>query len=484
MKTIKYDCKAVVVGSGAGGAVAGATLAEAGVDTIIIEEGKYYKPGGHGTVFDGLVNMYVGGGSTLALGRPPISITLGRTVGGTTTINSSTCFRPPREKVESWCGPSWDELVPFFEEVERRINAKPADIELLGGNWRVLKRGCDALGIEIKPLVHNIRDCKMRGRCAFGCPEGAKQSVDVSFIPGAIEAGARLLASHAVDGVIVERGRAVGVVGKCGEDRFEVRAEAVILSMGTLRTPAFLLKKKMANSSRRVGKGLRIHPAARVVAEMNEIVDGQIGIPQGAYIDRWSSRGVMLEGIFLHPGVMMTSLPGVGQDLKELAAAYRRLSAFGVMVTDTSVGSVRPGHLGEPFTIQYQINRADAESLRFGIARVAEIYLAAGAKRIFTGFHKVPVVDSKAALERLESSHLTPHDLEVMAFHPLGTCRMGADPRKSVAGFSLETHDVESLFIMDGSVIPGSLGVNPQITIMALAMRAARMLAEKLGGRN
>lgn len=480
MKTEKYRCGAVVVGSGAGGAVAGASLAEAGIDTIIVEEGRYFKPADHTSVFKGLVNMYVGAGSTMAIGMPPISITLGRTVGGTTTINSSTCFRPPRKKTEAWGGPSWDEMLPFFEEVERRINAKPADVELLGGNWRVLKRGCDALGIEIKPLVHNIRDCKKRGQCAFGCPEGAKQSMDVTFVPSALSAGAKLLASHEVDGILIEGGRAVGVAGKSGEDRFEVRAEAVVLAMGTLPGPAFLLKRKLANSSRRVGKGLRIHPAARVVAEMDEIVDGHIGIPQGAYVDRWSDRGVMLEGIFLHPGVMMTSLPGVGAELKELAAAYRRLSAFGVMVTDTSVGSVRPGMFGDPFTVRYQINRADSESLRFGIARVAEIYLAAGAKRIFTGFHPVPVVDGAESLKRLEEAKVTSHDLEIMAFHPLGTCAMGADPKKSVVGFSLETHDVKSLYIMDGSVVPESLGVNPQITIMALAMRAARLLAEKL----
>jgi choline dehydrogenase-like flavoprotein len=468
------------VGTGAGGAVAGEALAEAGVDTILLEEGRYFKPADHKSVFGGFLGMYLGGGSTIALGRPPVSLTLGRAVGGTTIINSSTCFRPPPEKVASWGGPSWEEMLPFFEEVERRINAKPADIELLGGNWRVLKRGCDAVGVELKPLVHNVRDCAKRGRCAFGCPEGAKQSADIVFIPKAVESGARLMTSHLVDGVIMENGRAAGVAGLCGGDRFEVRADAVVLSMGALRTPAFLLKRKLANSSRRVGRGLQIHPASRVVAEMDEIVDGHIGISQGAYVDRWADRGVMLEGIFLHPGIMMTSLPGVGAELKELAAAYRRLSAFGAMVSDTSVGRVLPGRFGDPYTAIYQINQADSLSLRFGIARIAEIYLAAGAKRVYTCFYPVPIVDSQQSLKRLEEVPLTPRDMEVMGFHPLGTCGMGADPRKSVAGFSLETHDVKDLYIMDASVIPGSLGVNPQITVMALSMRAARLLAGKL----
>jgi choline dehydrogenase-like flavoprotein len=188
----------------------------------------------------------------------------------------------------------------------------------------------------------------------------------------------------------------------------------------------------------------------------------------------------MLEGIFLPPGMMTVSLPGVGAELKKLLAAYRRLSAFGVMVSDTSSGRVFASRLGGPCTAYYQINRADALSLRFGIARVAEIYLAAGANRVFTGFFPVPIVDSRESLKRLEQSPLAAHDLEIMAFHPLGTCAMGGNPQTSVVDFSLETHDVPGLHVMDASVIPDSLGVNPQITIMSLAMRAARLLAQRL----
>ena len=474
------DSGAIVIGTGAGGSVAAASLARAGVDVLMLEEGRLFRPSDLGGFVDAISDMYLSGATTVALGRPPVSITVGRAVGGTTAINSSTCFRPPREKVAAWGGPDYEEFVPLFEEIERRINAKPADVELLGGNWRVLKRGCDALGVGIRPLVHNIRDCKMRGRCAFGCPEGAKQSMDVTFVPDAVDAGATLLTGHSVKRIIVENGRAAGVAGEGPDGPFEARARSVVVAMGALRTPAFLLKQKLANSSRRVGKGLRIHPAGRVVAEMNEIVDGHIGISQGAFIDKWASRGVTLEGIFLNPGVMTTSLPGVGHELKDLAAAYRRLSAFGAMVSDTSFGRVIPGHFGYPFNAFYQLNLRDAQNLRFAVARIAEIYLAAGAKRIFTGFHPVPVVNSPESLRKLESVRLKASDLEVMAFHPLGTCAMGADPRRSVVNFELESHDVKGLYVMDASAIPDSLGVNPQITIMAIAMRAARILASKL----
>lgn len=480
MTDARHTSKVIVVGTGAGGAVAAATLAEAGIDTLILEEGEYFKPSDHGTVFDGFVRMYLSGGTTITVGRPPISLTLGRAVGGTTAINSSTCFRPPRKKVESWGGPSYEELQPFTDEVERRINAHVVDEDLLGGNWRVMKRGCDALGIEIRPLRHNVRDCKKRGRCQFGCPEGAKQSTDVSFIPSAQKAGARLLTGHLVEKLLVERGRAVGVAGQSPAGRFEARADTVVLSMGALGTPVFLQKQGLANSSRLVGRGLQIHPACRVVAEFDEIIDGHTALPQGAFIDKWADRGLMLEGISIHPGFMIAMLPGVGHDLKNIAGAYRRLSAFGAFVDDSATGVVLPGRFGTRFTALYQLAPGDARKLCFGMARIAEIHFAAGAKRVFTASHKIPIINNINELAAFESAPARAVDLELGAFHPLGTCRMGGSAGKSVVKYSLETHDINNLYIMDGSVIPGSLGVNPQVTIMTLAMRAASILADNI----
>ncbi len=475
----RHSCQVVVVGTGAGGAVAAATLAKAGVDTIMVEQGRSWTADDHKDVIGGFSRLYLNGGITATLGNPPIVIPQGIAVGGTTVINSSTCFRPPRDKVEAWGGGLWDDLVPCFEEVERRINVHTVDEELLGGNGRIMKRGCDALGIDVRPLAHNVKECKGRGRCQYGCPQAAKQSMELTFVPDAKAAGARLLEAHCVDNVLVRNDKAAGVTGQAPNGRFEIRAETVVLAMGTLSTAGFLKRRGLANSSGRVGHGLTIHPAARVVAEMDEIVDGFIGLPQGAYIDRWADRGVMLEGIFMPPGLLLSSIPGAGHEFKQLAAAYRRLAAFGVMVEDTGAGSVGRGYLGNPFTAFYSLNQADAESMRFGMARLAEIYFAAGAKRVITNLLPMPVLNSQDDLRTFETMPVAPSHVESMAFHPLGTCGMGGDPRASVVNFDLETHDLNNLYVMDGSAVPSSLGVNPQITIMCMAMRAAKRLARK-----
>ena len=480
----KHQCTVAVVGTGAGGAVAGAVLAEAGVDTIMLEWGRRHEAHEHSDVVDSMARMYFGGGATMALGRPPIIVPLGRAVGGTTVVNSATCFRAPRDKVAAWGGPSHDEMEPFFGEVERRISAVPLDEELLGVNARVVRRGADRLGIAVKPLTHNVRACKGRGRCAFGCPENAKQSMDLAFVPDAVKSGARLMPSHRVDGFLFEGRRIAGLRGRCDAGRFEIRAEIVVLAMGAMFTPAFLLRQGVGNGSRRVGRNLSIHPAVRVVAQFDEHVDGFQGVPQGFYIDHWQDRGIMIEGIFTPPGPLLASLPGAGPEFKALAASYRHLAAAGVMVSDTATGRVWPGRLGTPFIAAYQIAPGDVLSLRFGIARLCELYMAAGARRVFTGIAPLPVVDDALAVARLETLAVKPTDFELLAFHPIGTCAMGADPAVSVVNTDLRIHDADNVYIMDASVIPRPLGVNPQVTIMALAMRAAGRLAARLNREN
>lgn len=480
MKPLIHGCEALVVGTGAGGAVAGETLASAGVDTIIVEAGNYYKKEDHGNSYDGLINMYLNAASTITFGKPPISITLGNAVGGTTAINSSTCFRPPEKKVKSWGGPSWEELLPYMERVEKRIHVHRVEENILGGNWKALKRGCDKLGIEIKPLSHNVKDCKGRGICQYGCPEGAKQSTDISFIPQAISSGATLLTKHRVEKLIIENHRVAGVKGISDQGPFEIRANKTIISMGAMRTPVFLKKNKFPDPSGKIGKGLQIHPASRVVAEFEETINGHKGLPQGAFIDKWTDRDIMLEGIFLPPGLLFSMMPVSGAKLKDLMAKYTNLSAFGVMVSDSSTGVVRKGHFGTPFFAIYNMNKRDTENMHFGIARICEIYLAAGARKIYSGFHPVPELYNESDLVKLENTKPSASDFEIGAFHPLGTCPMGEKKSGAIVDFSLKSHIMDDFYIMDGSVIPGSLGVNPQITIMTLAMRAAEILTGQM----
>jgi choline dehydrogenase-like flavoprotein len=149
------------------------------------------------------------------------------------------------------------------------------------------------------------------------------------------------------------------------------------------------------------------------------------------------------------------------------------------MIEDTSRGHVRPGPRGSPL-ITYDLNRADAAKLQRGIATVCDVFLAAGARRVFPFLPGVQELSSKRDVAALRARSLAPSDIEVTAYHPLGTCRMGTDPRTSVVGPDYETHEVKSLYVADGSAVPSALGVNPQLTIMAMALRAAETIDGRL----
>ncbi|MFP4038947.1 MAG: GMC family oxidoreductase [Desulfosudaceae bacterium] len=484
-----------VLGTGAGGAVMAAKLAEKGLSVVALEEGSHFTVRNFNQdPADMMAMMYRDTGTTFALGLPPISITLGKCVGGTTTVNSATCFRTPPGIVDKWieqygcAGLDYDELVAYFEEVEKDINVVELTEDVLGEGYQVVKRGAEKLGLSLKPLKHNVRGCEGAGVCQWGCVKGAKQSADVAYIPRAEAAGARVYANCRATRIITEAGRVVGVRGRFVDPqtgrkayKMEVKARLVCLAMGTMITPSFLLGQRLANTSGQVGRGLTVHPCGRVVAEMEEEVKGHHGVSQGGLIDAFASEGIMLEGIFLPLGIMAMALPGVGQDHKYLARHYNKLAAFGVMVSDTSRGRVFRGLLpGYSYTAWYSMNQSDAEKLRQGIGYLGDIFFAAGAKRIFTGCFKMPEIRNQAELDRFKTMSIKPWYFEVMSFHPLGTCRMGNDPRSSVVDLNLETHDIKGLFITDGSIFPSSLGVNPQESIMAFASRTADYIAENI----
>lgn len=492
---VEERADAVVIGSGAGGAVVAKELAEAGLSVVVLEEG------GHFTVkdfnrrpADMVPLLYRDSGSTTALGRPAIPIPLGKTVGGTTTINSGTCFRTPAKVLDSWTKPPHglekagpDDIAPFYERVEKVINVIPVKKELWGRNALVVRRGADALGYHHGPLLRNVNDrCRGCGVCCFGCPSDAKMAMHLSYLPRAVSAGARIYSHCRAERVLVENGKAIGVGGTLlsphdSRDAFpiEVRAQAVILAAGTLMSPLFLLKNRICNSSGEVGRNLTIHPASRVAALMDEDVWGWRGVPQGYMIDEFADEGIMMEGVQGPPALIGPALPFLGERFAELLKDIRRIATFGAMVSDTSAGTVRVERGWRPL-ILYQINEYDTRRIVKAIALMSKVFLAAGAKRVFPAVHSHPEVRTMAEADALMNAPVRPDEIELVAFHPLGTCRMGFDPRSSVVDSWCQSHDLGNFYIIDGSIFPSSLGVNPQLTIMAFATRAAFRLADRL----
>jgi choline dehydrogenase-like flavoprotein len=481
-RSVRVD--ACVVGTGAGGAPVAKELAEAGLRVAMLEEGdRFTADDMTARPREMTAILYRDAGQVTSVGTPPILLPLGQSVGGTTLVNSGTCFRTPAAVLELWAREfglealTPEALDPFFRRVERILNVAQVPPELAGRNALLVKRGADALGWSGDFIYRNVRGCVGSGVCAFGCPTGAKQHTGETYLPLAWDAGATTYSGCRVRRILVERGRVLGVEAAtaCG-GTLRVRADLVVVACGAIHSPPLLKRNGLGGQSGQLGRNLAIHPATAVRALFDEEIDMARGVPQSYFVDEFASERIMFEGAAGPPDYLAMSLPFSRERQRELMLRYRHLAQFGLMVSDRSRGSVGE-RAGRP-RIRYDLNAEDTAAFKRGIELLTELYWAAGARAVYppvAGIEELRDGDSRA----LRDHELRPRDLSLLAFHPLGTARADARLRHGVVDGDLKLHGVEGLYISDASVVPSSLGVNPQITIMALATRLAYHLADK-----
>lgn len=479
---LKVD--AAIVGSGAGGAAVAAELSKQGLKIAVLEEGRSFAP-------SDLVNkpswayrhLYAGRGVMPAKGELYVPVAAGRAVGGSTFINSAICFRAPDDVLDEWVkdhGSTWtkERLAPLFAEVEAALEVKKIDASIARNNSLVFKRGADKLGLGGDFISRNAPGCVGCGVCQLGCPIGGKGSVDKNLLPSAIERGAEVYSELRATRILVERGAARGVEARIldreeqptGTVTFE--ADRVFVSAGALGSPQLLQASKIANSSGQVGENLHIHPGTPTGAEFDEEIKYWDGVTQGYYV---YTQGGILETFTSTPELFWASLPLGQMTMRKL----KNLATVGVMIRDTGKGSVRYRGEGKLPDLGYHPSESDRRAFLIGNRQAVRIYFAAGAKLVW------PMITQSFTGARTEAEALAqlPDDLPMTRFspygsHPQSTCRMGADPKTSVCKPTGETHDVERLYIADGSIFPTALGVNPQITILALATGIAREVAK------
>ncbi|MFN2594287.1 MAG: GMC family oxidoreductase N-terminal domain-containing protein [Actinomycetota bacterium] len=485
----------VVVGSGAGGAVTAATLAEAGLDVIVVEEGRPVSDDDLiGTPFERFQRFCRDNGTTQAWGMPPVPLPLGKVVGGTTVVNSGTCFRAPDRVLARWRdeygvdATSPSELASYYEDVEAFLNVRPVPWDLLGPNGMAAHKGAVALGYSGGPLLRNITDCHGCGQCAFGCPTHAKQAMHVSYLPRAWRAGARIVSGCRVDRVSITGGVATGVVASIldakGRTRgtLYVKARHVVVSAGAVFTPALLTRSDVPDPSRQTGRNLRVHPATGVGGVMDDGGPYWKGTLQSYYIDQFfDSHELMFEATTSVPGVGAGSLPGIGARAMRELADISDLATLGFYVSDTSKGRVFAPRKGGAVAT-YRLNELDARRIAIGLSVAAEVLMEAGAKKLYLGVAGLDAPTPAEQLGQLRSRTLKPGHLRLTGFHPMGTARMGTDPMRSVVDPFGAHHHVKGLWVADASTFPSCVAVNPQMTIMALSKRTAETIVNQEKG--
>ena len=468
-----------VIGSGAGGATIAAELAEAGFDVVVLEDGSYYQTRDFTADSSAMTRqLYRDGGSTMAIGDPPVFYQEGRAVGGSTVINGGMSWRTPETVLARWdrelgLAGIARELEPYFERVERRIHVAPMDPEAIGNDNLLLKRGADAKGWKIIGNLRNQAHCTGSNRCAFGCPTGAKQSALVSYIPRALHYGARVYADIHVDRVTRRGRRATGVVGTVhgSGHKLTVHAKLVVAACGAIHTPALLVRSGFRSPSGQLGRNLAMHPNVKVVAIFDEDVTGWKGVHQAFQVREFQDQGLLFAAVNLPPALLAMSFPHRGAALGQLMQHSDRMVLAGMLCEDTTTGRIRTIH-GRPQAF-YQLAGADAANLQRGVVLLSELLFAAGARRIYLPFHRAAELTGPDAARRLLERPIPPRGWEVVSVHLMGTCRMGTDRSAAVTGRFGEVHDAAGLMIADASLFPTPIGVNPMETVMALATRAA-----------
>jgi len=469
-----------VIGSGPGGAMVASRLARAGAKVLVLEEGGHYTK----EQFDmqeatAYPRLYQDRGNR-ATADLSIAVLQGRAVGGGTVVNWTTSFRTPDDVLAYWrehegLALTPATLQPHFEEVEQRLHIAKVDLDDCNPNNRAIYDGCKKLGWQVDTTRRNVKGCLRTGYCGMGCPVDAKQSAALTYLPDAIKAGAELRPDSRAETIEWTGRRAVAVTGR----DFRVEPRVVAVSGGALNSPALLLRSGIDHGP--VGRKTWLHPTVALGAYYGERIEGFYGAPQSIASHHFARRpegaGFFIEAAPVHPMLAAIAAPGFGAPLRAQMSLLPFLCATIALMIDGFDESEPGGTVtlrpdGGP-KLDYPLGARHYECFRAAMKAVAQLHLANGAREIRTSHVAQVRITSEGDLARIDAAPMGPNLFGLFTAHQMGGCRMGTDPSRSVVNPQLRHHLLENLFVVDGSVFPTGLGVNPMESIYGLASWAA-----------
>jgi choline dehydrogenase-like flavoprotein len=494
---IKENADVCIIGSGAAGAILAWELADKGHKVILLEKGGYFQKEAFTQREDEMIpRIYMKAGFQFAI-PSGIVVAQGSCVGGSTVVNDAVCFRTPDLVLERWekefriadIGSAY--MKSYFEKIERRLSVGEVLPDEINENNSALRRGCEKLGWSAGPNRRNCTSCRQCGLCHLGCSYGTKQSMLETYIKDveAFHGGdVKIYSDCTAESLVTSSGRVNGVRavihGKTGKVPMSVRADVVIVSAGTFASSELLLRSNLDRNGQ-VGRKIALHPSPAILGDFDEEINGNQGIPMAYHcrefsIQKTGRKGYLIESVFLAPYQFILTLPGYIYESKELMRRYNHYAMAGILLQDDSAGRIS---LGGPLgsTIFYRLTAEDSKLMIEGMQNAARIFFAAGASRVITSQRKRTILYGEDDLSMIEERGVGPTDINLGSGHPQGGNRMGGDPRESVVDSYGKFHGLQNLFVCDASIFPTSVGVNPQLTVMALAMRTGQYLNDNWG---
>ncbi|MCW7488490.1 GMC family oxidoreductase [Leptospira meyeri] len=501
-KDLDLEADFVVVGSGAGGGTSAEILAKAGYKVIIVEEGNYETSKDFDLKELSTFNRLYFEGATRPTKDRAFTVVQGRTVGGSTVVNWTTCIKTPKETLEYWendlgiQGYSSKELEPWFEVASKRLSIHTWEAHNQNNN--LLSLGAKKLGWRYSSIPRNVKNCHMLGYCGLGCPVDAKQSQLVTTIPSALKEKTTLLYNTKAvryewkDNRIDHLNCIPANVHGIKTPTIRLFAKYFITSAGAINSPALLLRSKLPDPYQLIGKRTFVQLHNYSVAEMPSSVFGFFGAPQSVASDEflWKDgvtgrAGYNIEAVGAQPIVLMNLRKLVGDEFEAYVKSYPNLHVLVSQIRDgfneeSQGGTVSLNDVGYPI-LDYPLNDYIIDGIRRSYLSMAECQFAAGAKTVVPANNAVsPYSSWMDAKKGIESMTIQSPNTVVNSTHPLGGNPMGKDPKTSVVDTSGKFHHLKNLSVIDGSIFPTSLGVNPSFTIYSIASKLANQLAREI----
>ena len=473
--TTHHECDVLVVGSGAGGATTASVLAEAGHDVLIVEEGPWV---GQGSVvpfsLEQMGRQYRSGGVTVALGVPSIAYTEGRCAGGGTEVNSGLYRRPPEETLDAWRTRyriedfATDDLLSICEEVEAALSVQKVPGEHTPAS-DILRRGADRLGWKNDEIPR-----WMTYPDGAGATEGQRQSMTRTYLPRAFAAGARILCEHRVDKIVLSGRRATSArltdlaATGGGTEAVTISFRDVIVCGGAIQTPAILQR---AGFRHRVGRTLAVHPTVKLAARFDDAVNTPEDV--SVYQVKQFAPNISFGGSASHPGLVALALTDNWRDFGQAVTAWPELAIYYAAITSEGRGLVQaiPG-VRDPL-VTYRLTKRDRDLLGQGLGRLAMVMLEAGADEVYPSFKGAPVVRNRADLATM-TTMFAATKASVMTVHLCSTAPMGGDDKWCATDSHGLVRGSDNVYVNDAALLPEAPGVNPQASVMAVAIRNAR----------
>ena len=496
-----------VIGSGAAGAIIAEKLAAAGKSVVLLEKGGYYDGESMNQRENDMIALLWKNSGANFTSNLKIAIAQGSCLGGSTVINDAVCFRIPDLVIKQWndlgvniSKQDWDSA---NDEVSSRINVTTVREDELNENAKKLRDACSVTRVNGDPITEHrvnerncgpswtdstLQSCVQCGFCHLGCHYDTKQSMLVTYIHDAIQSDNDFTAycNCNIKKIFHSDGVATGVEGSfvdpTGNETYRIRvnAKTVVVSAGAIASSNILQKSGIANKN--IGEGLALHPAPFVMGHFTEKIYGNRGIPMSytchefGVTNNIKKGGFLIESIFLPIFQMALAIPGFGVDHTRLMKEFNNYALAGIMVRDDSVGRILKTYGDNP-KVEYELTRDSINDMARGMSILANMWFDVGADYVVSSHGDVPEILHRQDIPKLERAiRDNPDGLRVGSAHPQGGNKMGDDPAKAVVDSDCKVFGFKNLYVCDASVFPTALGVNPQLTVMALGTIIAKKI--------